>query len=422
MAKPSQRAIEVVSEVCYGGATLEEILDRTKYKVATIRNVLAILEDNGELVKEESTEASGSNRAIIEYYYIGDVKDLRNFTPSEKRDKVTGIKLTNHESAIHKMLKTKSMSVGEISRTLNKPMGVSKEYVYTILDSLRKKGFSVSVDEARKEAILDIDIESRPFEPLELEPLYKHKITIGAISDTHFGSKFQQPTLVQTAYQIFDEANVDFVLHMGDVVEGMKLYRGQDQEIFLHSADEQADYVLNHYPERKAYKTYMISGSHDLVFKKLAGFDIVKNICSQRDDLVYKGEHGAHTFKVKNLTFEVIHPSGGVPYAKSYRIQKVIEGALGDIIGRLRNTKDLSILPHFMLMGHLHLANYTPHIGVDGFMVPCLQAQTPYLKAKGLQPELGVYVIEVLCDDEWNINRLLLDHRKFAAFIKEKDY
>jgi len=414
--KPNDKAITAVSAACSGGATLQEIESRTGYKKSTIYRVLSALDDSGEISREPLEDGS------VEYYFIGDATELVELPASIRKEKSTGIRLTGHESMVHRLLRARNMTVGELSRTINKPMGVSKEYVYSILQSLRTKGFSVSVDEARKEAILDKDIEAKPFAPLELEPLYKHKITIGAISDTHLGSRFQQPTLLQTAYQIFDECQVDFVIHLGDLVEGMKLYRGQDQEIFLHSADEQADYTLNHYPTRSAYKTYIISGSHDLVFKKLAGFDIVKNICSQRSDLVYKGEHGAHTFKMKNLTFDILHPSGGVPYAKSYRLQKVIEGALGDIISRVRSHKDLSIIPHFMLMGHLHIMNYTPHIGIDGFMVPCMQTQTPYLKAKGLMPELGILIINVECDDNWNVNRLILDHRKFNSYAKENDF
>lgn len=415
---PSQRTIEAVALACTGGATTKEIMEKTKLSRNSVSNVITILNDNGEIQKVRDGDAT----TPIEYYYIGDPKELEELKTRDRREKSTGIRLSSHEAAVHQLLRKKSMTVGEISRTLNKPTGVSKEYVYKILQTLRDKGFSVSVDDARKEAVLDTDIESKQFEPLELEPLYKHKITIGTISDTHFGSEYQQPTIIETAYKIFDEEKVDFVLHMGDFVEGMGMYRGQHNEIFLHGADEQADYAIERFPFRKSYKTYIIAGSHDLSFKKLAGFDIVRNICSQRDDLVYKGEIGAHTFKIKNLTFDIIHPTGGVPYAKSYKIQKIIEGALGDIIARVRASKDLTIIPHFMLMGHLHIMNYTPHIGIDGFMVPCMQSQTPYLKAKGLMPELGIMILHVECDDDWNVNRLIIDHRKFNSYIKEKDY
>lgn len=415
--KPGKKAIKKVGEAITGGATVKEAMDKTGYAKDTVYASINVLMDEGQC---ERHQLEGST---FEYYFIGDPKELEDFQTKERKEKITGKRLDQYESAVYRMVRTKGMTIGELSRSLNKPMGVSKEFVYKVLQSLRDKGFSVSIDEARKTAELDREsADAKTFEPLELEPLYKHKITIGVTGDTQFGSKYQQPTIFKTVYEMFDKEHVDFVIHMGDLVDGIKMYRGHDQEIFLHSADEQADYTLNIYPERKEYKTYIISGNHDLSFKKIAGYDIVKHICAQRDDLVYKGELGAHTFKVKNLTFDLIHPSGGVPYAKSYRIQKVIEGAIGDVIARLRVTKDLSIIPHFMLLGHLHIANYTPHIGIDGFMVPCMQAQTPYLVAKGLMPEVGCYIIHVYCDDDWNINRLLLDHRKMNTYIKEGDY
>ena len=337
------------------------------------------------------------------------------------RDDDTGISLTVDEEFCKKSLKKKGMTIGELSRAINSPRGVSKEYIYKILESLRQKGFSVSVDAAKKEArLVRSDLETN-FEPLKLEPLYRHRIRFGVISDTHYGSRFQQPTLVRTAYDVFDEEKVDFVIHCGDVTDGIKLYRGHDQEVFLNGADEQRDYAIEHYPERK-YKTYVIAGNHDLVYKKLAGYSIVEQICKERPDLVYKGEVGAHTFQVKKLSFDVIHPSAGVPYAKSYRIQKMIEGGLGDILDRLRHTKDMSIIPHMMFLGHLHVMCYTPHIGVEGYMVPCMQSITPYLKAKGLHPELGCLVIDIQCDNDWNINKVVLDHRKFNAQIKEDDF
>ncbi len=416
--KPSDKAVQAVAKVIDGGGTIEEIMQETKYAISTVEMVLSYLEDNGKISKE----SLGDGRKL-EYYLISDPKDLADIKPRERKDKSTGIRMTVHESQVYRLLRTKNMTVGELSRTINKPTGVSKEYIYTVMQSLRDKGFAVNIDEARKEVILDkSDLLKKGIQPLELEPLYKHRIRIGVISDTHYASKYQQPTLINTAYTIFDEEKVDFVLHMGDMVDGIKMYRGQEQEIFLHSADEQANYAIEQYPYRKAYKTYVVAGNHDLSFKKIAGYDIVKQICSQRDDLVYKGEIGAHTFRIKNLTFETLHPTGGIPYAKSYRIQKLIEAALGDVIAQVRRTKDVSILPQFMFVGHLHIANYTPHIGVDGFMVPCMQAQTPYLRAKGLQPELGIYIIDIRCDDEWNVNRIVLDHRKFNAQVKENDF
>lgn len=337
-------------------------------------------------------------------------------------EKKTGITLTTDEAEIHGILQNRRMTIGELSRVLNRPKGVSKEYVYTVLQSLRDKGFDVEVDEAAKEVKIEREPTSSLIEPLELEPLYRHRIKFGLISDTHLGSRFQQLTLLRTAYKIFEEEKVEFVIHAGDIVDGIRMYAGQEHEVFLEGADQQRDYAVENYPESKKFKTYIIAGNHDMKFKKLAGYNILRHICADRDDLVFKGEVGSHTFRVKNLTFEVIHPSGGVPYAKSYKLQKLIEGGIGDIINRLRITKDLGTIPQFFIAGHLHIVNYTPHLGVLGFMLPCLQAQTPYLLAKGLAPELGIWILTVQCDDDWNVTRILHDHRQFNAFVKENDF
>lgn len=399
------------------GATMDDLM-HSGYKQSMIYHYLNLFAEEGRLQTQEL------NDNVIHYTLVdvGEVQDEPTHKKKDRKHKLTGVRMTEDENIIHKLLSSKSYSIGELSRQLNRPRGVSKEYVFKVLDSLRNKGFDIAVDEVRKEAVLDKSELTADTTPLELEPLYRHRIRFGVVSDTQLGSKYQQLTLLNTCYEIFDEQKVDFVIHPGDLVDGIKMYRGQDQEIFLHGADDQAQYTVEEYPKRDAYKTYIIAGNHDLVYKKIAGYNVVEAICKVRPDLVYKGDIGCHTFRIKNLTIDVLHPSGGVPYAKSYRIQKVIEGALGDIIDRLRITKDISTIPHIMLLGHLHIMNYTPHIGIDGYIVPCLQSQTPYLKAKGYMPEVGCLVLTIECDDDWNINRVLLDYRKLGSYVKDNDY
>lgn len=417
--RPSEKAIEAICEVIRNGANKEEIIKYSGYGATAVNATLSLLRDQGRLFEEVVDQQSGRK----EFFLINDPKDLEEIKKLERREKYSGIKMNADEAAVHKLLKKGGITVGGISRTLNKPKGVSKEYVYQVLESLRKKGFAVSIDDARKEAVLDTsEAAKKDMKPLELEPLFKHRIKFAFLGDTQLGSKYQQLTLLRTAYEILNEEGIDFAIHLGDLVDGIKMYRGHEQEIFLQGADDQANYAINEYPEGKGYKTYIIAGNHDLSFKKVAGYDIIERICENRPDLVYKGEIGAHTFKIKNLVFDIIHPSGGVPYAKSYRIQKIIEGALGDIISRIRVTKDVTMIPHFIALGHLHVACYTPHIGIKGFMVPCFQSQTPYLKAKGLMPEIGFIILTVECDDEWNINKVTIDHHDLGTYVKEDDY
>ncbi len=56
--------------------------------------------------------------------------------------------------------------------------------------------------------------------------------------------------------------------------------------------------------------------------------------------------------------------------------------------------------------------------------MPCFEAQTPYLKRKGLYPEVGGVVIEMVVDDEGEKVGLASFKVEFVPFYVpiEKDY
>ena len=59
------------------------------------------------------------------------------------------------------------------------------------MDELSKEGYNVNLD---KDSNL-VTMPSKPiqnFKPIKLEPLYRNRLKILAVSDTHFGSKEQQ--------------------------------------------------------------------------------------------------------------------------------------------------------------------------------------------------------------------------------------
>ena len=213
------------------------------------------------------------------------------------------------------------------------------------------------------------------------------KIKFGIVSDSHLGSKFQQLTHLNTFYQVCEKQGITMIVHAGDVCEGNgKLYRGQSYEMFLFGADAQREYICKNYPKYKGVKTYMIGGSHDYSFFKTEGYDILDAIAQRREDLVYLGNAGAY-LHINGLKIYLHHPSGGVPYARSYRLQKLIEQIAPEN------------KPHILISGHLHIPAYIPgYRNVEGFQVGCFQSQTPYLKAKGLFPWIAGLIVEVETD------------------------
>lgn len=209
------------------------------------------------------------------------------------------------------------------------------------------------------------------------------KVRFGIVSDTHLCSKYQQLTFLNQAYDYFAENGITDVIHAGDMLAGNgKVYRGQVYELFRQGADEAMEYAIAHYPKRDGITTHVIAGNHDLSFLASDGLDIIKAICGRRDDLNYLGHYSA-TVTFGKLKVGVHHGEGGVSYARSYKLQKLIEQLAPEN------------KPHIFVLGHYHISCELPmYRNVYGIMLPCFEAQTPYLVRKGLYPELGFYVME----------------------------
>ncbi len=205
----------------------------------------------------------------------------------------------------------------------------------------------------------------------------------GIVGDTQLGSRYAQVTLLHEAYEFFRQEGITEVLHLGDLTDGQHMYRGHEFELAIHGADNQVDYTLERYPKIDGITTHIISGNHDLSYMKNEGMDIVKRICQNRDDLNYLGRLGAY-LNIGNQRIYLMHPTGGVAYARSYHLQKIIEQFAPEN------------KPHVLLCGHWHINDTLPmYRNVWGAAVGCFQSQTPYLVAKGLYPEVGFGIYEL---------------------------
>lgn len=221
---------------------------------------------------------------------------------------------------------------------------------------------------------------------LNLKTYDGDKYIFAVVSDTHFGSRWQQLTHLHTFYEKCASMGISTVLHAGDLVAGQKIYRGQEFELFMHGADAQTEYAIKYYPRIKGIKTLMISGNHDLSHYKYAGVDVCQAVAKERDDIEYLGKDGAY-LNMHGISIYLAHGTGGNAYARSYKLQKVIEQLAPEQ------------KPNILIMGHYHTQVFMPmYRNVMAIQMPCFEAQTPYLKRKGLYPEVGGIIIEFVID------------------------
>lgn len=265
-------------------------------------------------------------------------------------------------------------SITNEKRTEVNEMNLTKVDTAELLEEASRRGFIHSQRELIVNRHYDFPRELKPFK-------------IGLVSDPHLGSQMQQITLLREAYYYFKEMGIKKVLNAGDIVEGNgKLYKGQLYEMFLHGTDQMVKYATQVYPKVKGINTYIVGGSHDYSFYKEGGKDVLKEIAAKRDDIKYLGQSGAF-MNFGKIKLYLMHPSGGVSYARSYRLQKIIEQF------------SPQSKPNILACGHFHITCHLPsYRNVSAYTLPCYQSQTQYLREKGLNPEIGFLVLEITPD------------------------
>ncbi len=227
------------------------------------------------------------------------------------------------------------------------------------------------------------------------------EMMLALFGDTHGSSKEERLDELHTFYDICEAEGVTHALHAGDITAGDRVYPGQLYEVKRVGAHAQVDDVVVNYPYRKGIETLFVTGNHDLSHWKHSGVDIGRLIESERDDMTYLGRYGATVELSPGFTVYVLHMDGGVPYAISYRRQKIVEGFMG-------GTK-----PSVFMAGHDHQHCWFDMRNIEVFGTGCFEGQTDFLRRKGIEPQIGGWVVNVKLDEDGGIRRTKAEWVKF---------
>lgn len=340
------------------------------------------------------------------------------------------------EELILKHLQKGPWSISGIAKELD----TSEEEAVRFVDVLYRKGHDIVHDRETKGVCLSPD--PMQLEAIHIDPssnqekkkkeILRHVRKIGVIHGTVLGSKYSNPTLLATLKEKFEAEGVDFVIHLGDVITGRLTGKRAGESFLALDPEVQAEYVLNHYPRSKFFKTYMISGTRDLTFKSRKGAvtNVIRRICSdeRRSDLVYRGDLSA-TFHVKGVRIEAINPGEDyAPYSKSYPLQNIITSLISEEESLLPQEEDDAVI---VLLGGSHVYDKIKSGNIHGILVPSLQSLTPYQKGKrkrGSGPVVGACIIELHFDDNWKLKKdkgregIKVRPIKLKKYQKKNDY
>jgi len=329
----------------------------------------------------------------------------------EYRADVNMPELTIIEQDILGALHQRRYSIGELTRLVDR----SDITVQAAIAHLAERGYAVEYHNDTHQVNLNREGAAR-LDPLDMSALRGDVIRFGLLSDTHYGSRYQCASLVDAAYSQFERDHVSFVLHCGDLTDGIKMYRGHEQELWLHSADEQRDYVAERYPYIEGVKTYIISGNHDLAFRKIAGYTIVQEVSRMRDDIVYRGDIRADYILPNGCKLIMIHPRGSGAYAKSYHAQKAAAAAVDEALAAEAE------IPAFIAIGHYHFWGMFAAGRTDVTMIPCLQQQTPYMVERYLSPDIGFVMVEIQFDVDGEPYHVIPYRYRMGRRVRKEDF
>lgn len=208
------------------------------------------------------------------------------------------------------------------------------------------------------------------------------RVRIGAITDTHVGhNRFDKSRLFQ-AFEEFRKEKVEFIVHAGDVTEGMSNRAGHVYELNHIGYDAQKTEAINLFSQWNDTDIYAIDGNHDRWFLKSNGAIIVKDIDKELDNFHFLGHDEGDISLGGKATLKLWHGEDGSSYALSYRLQKILESLSG------------GEKPHAMLAGHVHKHVYIFERNVHCTSIGTLQAQTRWMRSKRIAAHVGFAIID----------------------------
>jgi hypothetical protein len=288
----------------------------------------------------------------------------------------------------------------------------SPNIVYELVDYFREKGYEM--DTSHGNVIFSTLGPRKEY----IDQISRRSIIFAVVSDPHFGSTSVQITALNEFAEICRKKGIKHILCPGDVVTGNSVYRGQLFDIYAMTAEEQESSAIRNLPN--GFEWYAIGGNHDYSFiKNGGGHNPLLSIASKRPDFHYLGYDEADIPLLDNVTAKLWHPSGGVPYSLSYRLQKGVEQVALNELSAITHSPESRPTTRFVFCGHLHIEVQAMFGPIFGACCGTFEGKTNYLKRKGLTPAIGGWIIQA--DLKPSNGYLLNFESKFYCFDEIQD-
>ena len=375
--------------------TIPSLVERTsKMRATSQQNTI------GAYVFDISYNKNGKLKRLtptLYPYYVPSKKNYLSLNPlneTSKRKKEVNVKINEKKSDFfgeidnfYKLLK-KEESFDDAKKRLS----LTDNELIGIIDVLRQNGREIEVVSIDDELVVRKRISKKRSLELKLpkEELTKKEFLV--VSDTHYGSIYSQPSMVNTAvYEAYNRGITD-VFHVGDICDGdySRVRPIHVYEVFLYGATGQLDYTVNTLPKYPGMKWHVITGSHDQTHKFNYGLDFGEELAKRRDDVEYLGQDQGYYY-FDNCKIELFHPGGGA----SRILSSISQNGIDQMASRTK--------PNLQLRGHYHKVYYMLYRNIHTFLCPCNVDQSSFMLKKEIPNLMGNYFITIWYDEKGNI-------------------
>ena len=290
---------------------------------------------------------------------------------------------------------------------------ISQEELNSVLGYLETLGYEFNMRIEGDRVLIKENQEKRSL-PIKLPTKEElNVIHLAIVSDTHMGSNDEQLTLLEKFYDEVVARGITEVYHVGDITDGNYIAFRQSQ---LYSAYRKgtSDYlyhIVDHYPRRDGVVTKVIAGNHDATFMNNGGFDFLRTVADLRDDIINLGPDQAVVYLANgHIPMLLKHPDDGASKGLSYKPQELI------------NSFEPSEKPKVALIGHYHKSYLAYYNGVYMMLVPCMVAQSGFMKRKNLKNVVGALFIDIYYDKKYNIQYFDYEEKRYTDQVIKDDY
>ena len=336
-------------------------------------------------------------------------KDEENEFVNHKRVVVEKNELLAKFDKLYRLMK-KEEKFGDLMNRLE----ISENELYGVIDLLQQYGRPITITDINGEIVVQKRFQKRRHYDVKPPKEELTKREFGVVSDTHYGSIWSQPSMVNTfAYEAYNRGITD-MFHIGDISDGDYHTIRPDyvNNVFLYGATAHGDYAAKTLPKYPGMMWRYICGSHDQSHSFNYGpFNFGEYLHEKRPkDTEYLGQDRGY-FYYDNCKIELFHPGGGTSKTLSTKPQNGIDQL------------ESGTKPNLSLRGHYHKVYYMMYRNIHMLLCPCNVDQSSFMMKNEIPNLMGDYFVTIWYDDNGDIQYIETEPMIFdAADVRYRDW